>query len=106
MFPQEKVFVDNRPEAYSVEFFEKYRQAQTDDIVWQKLEKECHFQTIFFYRHDLTPWAQAFLITRVKDPSWVPVYVDGWNIIFVKNNPKNKAIIRQFALPKEMFRIL
>lgn len=102
-FPGERVFVDNRPEAYSPQFFEKYIAAQEDDEVWQQLEQEYGFETIFFYRHDFTPWAQPFLIERIKDESWVSVYVDEYVLILVKDNERNQGIIEKFELPRETF---
>jgi len=102
----EKVFVDNRPEAYPSDFFQKtYIPMQEDNKKWQEEDQKYHFETIFFYRHDLTPWGQQFLVNRIGDGAWVPVYVDDWSIIFVKRTEKNKEIIKNFELPKGMFSI-
>lgn len=103
----EKVFVDNRPEAYSVNFLQNvYIPGQQDPAKWAALENQYHFNVIFFSYRDYTPWAQAFLIARVQDPAWAPVYVDSFNIIFLRrDNPANAAIIKQFELPKSMFGI-
>lgn len=104
LFPKEKVFVDNRPEAYPKEFFQNtYIPMQENDIVWQQELAREKFNAIFFYRLDYTPWAQKFLITRVSDPAWAPVYVDSWTIIFLRRNEENKKIIEKYELPKEMF---
>jgi len=104
LYPQERVFVDNRPEAYPKDFFEKiYVPMQENEENWGKMEKEYGFNTIFFYRHDLTPWAQNFLLNRVSDPTWAPVFVDDYSIIFVKRNELNQEVIKNFELPKEMF---
>jgi len=105
-FPEEKVFVDNRPEAYPVPFFEEtYVPMQEKLEVWsQKLEKY-NFNTIWFYRHDLTPWAQEFLIARVADPDWAPVYVDNYVIIFLRRTPRNYNLIEEYELPKNLFSV-
>jgi len=106
LYPQERVFVDNRPEAYPKDFFEKtYIPMQEDEKIWKKMEEKYHFNIIFFYRHDLTPWAQTFLINRIDDPSWSPIYVDNYSIIFAKRNEKNKKVIERFELPKGMFTV-
>jgi len=106
LYPKEKVFVDNRPEAYPPDFFtETYVPMQEDNGVWQKMEKKYHFETIFFYRLDLTPWSQTFLVNRIQDKTWAPVWVDGSTIIFVKRDEKNQEIIRRFELPQEMFSV-
>lgn len=104
LFPEEKVFVDNRPEAYRVPFFkEKYVPMQEDELIWQTMDQEYGFNVIYFYRLDMTPWAQPFLIQRISDPLWVPVFVDAYSIILLKRNSINQSIINQYALPKSMF---
>jgi hypothetical protein len=106
LFPEEKVFVDNRPEAYPQGFFEKtYIPMQENHDFWVQLEAKYQFNTIFYYIRDNTPAGQSFLIARVQDPEWVPVYVDQDAIIFVRKKPKNQNVIDRFALPPEMFRV-
>lgn len=105
-FPEERVFVDNRPESYSVEFFQKiYIPMQEDESVWQTMSEKYAFNAIYFYRHDATPWAQPFLIRRIRDPLWVPVYVDYATIILLKNTAQNADIIKQFQLPQHIFSV-
>jgi len=75
----ENVFVDNRPEAYPPEFFQnEYIPMQQNDTIWKVEEQKYNFNAIWFYRLDMTPWAQQFLITRVSDPEWVPIFVDDY----------------------------
>ena len=103
-FPKEKVFVDNRPEAYSVSFFkETYVPMQEKNEVWSRELEKYDFNTIWFYRLDYTPWSQEFLIARVQDPEWAPVYVDNYVIIFLKRNEKNSFLINKFELPRSLF---
>ena len=103
LYPKTTVFVDNRPEAYSVEFLNRYSLAQEKQEVWQVLDEEQNFNTIFFHRHDMTTWAQPFLLDRIKDPGWVPVFVDNYVLILVKDNTLNNAVIEEFALPESIF---
>ncbi len=104
LFPKEKIFVDNRPEAYPSQFFKDvYIPMQENEDEFLQQDKKYRFNTIFFYRHDLTPWAQKFLISKVKDPNWVPIYVDEYAIVFIKNAQKNQEIIEKYKLPQEMF---
>lgn len=106
LFPKEKVFVDNRPEGYPADFFTKvYVPMQENDDIWKQKLAEYNFNSIFFYRQDLTPWAQRFLIARIKDPDWAPVFVDNYNIIFVKRIDQNADLIKKYELPKEMFKM-
>ena len=100
LFPSERVFIDNRPEAYPVHFFEdEYMQPQESNQEWQALQAKYHFNLIVFYRHDLTPWAQKFLIARIDDPQWAPVFVDATTIIFLKKTPENAETIEKLQLP-------
>jgi hypothetical protein len=104
---QEKVFVDNRQEAFPPDFFQKiYIPMQEDASVWQQQQAEYGFNVIYFYRHDLTPWGQDFLIARVRDPQWAPVFVDDYVIIFARRGSVDQGIIDRFELPKSMFRVV
>jgi hypothetical protein len=106
LFSKTRVFVDNRPEAYSSEFLHnKYVSMQEDEEVWKNQSEEYNINSIFFYRRDFTPWAQPFLIERIKDKNWVPVYVDAYTIILVKNTQDNSELIAKYALPSEIFKI-
>jgi len=105
LFPKEKVFVDNRPEAYPSSFFtDVYIPMQENQDKWNhQIDKEYKFNVIFFQRNDLTPWAQQFLVSRIKDVNWAPVFVDNWTIIFLRRNKINNDLITKYELPNEMF---
>ena len=101
---KEKVFVDNRPEAYSVAFFDSiYKPMQQDDELWKQKSLEYGINIICFYRHDNTPWAQPFLIRRTQDPDWVPVFVDQACIILIRNTEKNQQWINKFGIDRRVF---
>ncbi|PCJ88084.1 MAG: hypothetical protein COA57_03760 [Flavobacteriales bacterium] len=105
LFSQYQVFVDNRPEAYSISFFKNiYEPMQEREEKWNEMDEKYGINCIYFFRHDNTPHAQPFLIRRIEDPKWAPVFVDDFAIIFLKRNEKNAVLIRQYELPKEMFR--
>lgn len=105
LYPKEKVFVDNRPEAYPAEFFSNiYIPAQQDDLEWKKLDEQYQFNIIYFYRHDLTPWAQSFLRHRINDrANWAPIYIDNFVILFLKRQTSNLLIINKWELPQDIF---
>lgn len=106
LYPKERVFVDNRPDAYPAEFFEnEVIPAQENDQKWKELDDKYNFQTIFFFRHDATPWGQNFLISRVQDADWQAVWVDAWTIILVKRSGVNAEIAKQYGIPNEVFRV-
>ncbi len=107
LYPDEPVFTDNRPEAYSVSFFEDiYIPLQQNESVWQEKDGLYNFNAIFFNYHDATPWGQQFLISRLKDPLWAAVWADQYAIIFLKRNELNQPIIEQYEIPQSYFRII
>ena len=106
LFPKEKLFIDNRPEAYSSVFLEtQYLAALQNETTWQEISQQYNINTIFFYRHDQIDGAQQFLYHRIIDEDWIPVFVDTYTIIFVKNTQINKEIIEKHRLPQELFSI-
>lgn len=106
LFPEERVFVDNRPEAYSVDFFQKqYIPMQEDTTEWLKEQDKYGFNVIFFSHHDATPWGQKFLVERVKDLNWVPVYFDDSIIIFLKRTSGNLETIKKYEIPSNYFNV-
>ncbi len=104
---QEKVFVDNRQEAFPPDFFQKtYIPMQEDPQVWKTLSEKYGFNIIYFYRQDITPWGQSFLISRVQDSQWAPVFVDDYTIIFARRGSLDQSVIDRFELPKSMFGVV
>lgn len=100
LFPQEKVFVDNRPEVYPDSFFsDVYKPMQQDPAYFEKVDSQFNFNAIFFYRHDITPWAQAFFTSIQDNENWTKVFEDDYAIIYLKNNEKNQDIIKKYQLP-------
>jgi hypothetical protein len=97
LFPGERVFVDNRPEAYSVSFLEDvYTAMQRDEELWKKMEQTFRFNVVYFSRRDRTPWAKPFLMRRIQDENWAPVYADRYALILVKRTEANRELIRRF----------
>ena len=106
LYPQERVFVDNRPEAYPTAFFANdYIAPQENSERWKELLAQHSFNLIVFFYHDMTNWGQDFLVARLDDPDWAPVYVDNYLLIFLRTTPENAALIDQFAVPRELFSV-
>ncbi len=106
LFPRVKAFVDNRPEAFPANFFtETYVPLHTDDAVWRKTDSMYHFNAILYSFDDKAPFALPFIVTRILDPEWAPVYTDKFSIVLLKRNEKNKELIKKFEIPKEKFSV-
>ena len=104
LFPNEHVFVDNRPEAYPASFFHDiYIPLQENNDFWKKQNEFYKFNAIFFSHKDATPWGQKFLIERVKDSDWASVFADNFAIIFVRRTNTNKELIKKYEISKDNF---
>lgn len=102
LYPQEKVFVDNRPEAYSVKFFsEVYKPMQEDKEKWAEFSEQYGINFIFFGHTDATPWGQAFLKNIVKDPVWRMIYLNENAVIFLKDTKINSPLVSRSAFSEE-----
>jgi len=96
----EKVFVDNRPEAYPDAFFsEVYKPMQESTDVFEKFDREYNFNAVFFYSHDITPWGMNFLKIIKENPNWTPVFGDDYAVIYLKKNETNHSIIEKYQIP-------
>jgi hypothetical protein len=101
---EKKVFVDNRPESYSVNFLQnEYVAGQDNEERWRAIKEKYKFESIIFNHHDMTPWAQKFLKNRILDDEWQAIYIDKNVIIFLKNNEQNKKMITKYLIKKEYF---
>ena len=92
LYPEERVFADNRPEAYPPGFLDgAVLGAQRDESIWQKLLAQHRFQSIFFAWRERTPWTVPFLRRRLADGMWAQIYGD-----------ENVIVLRRLkALPDE-----
>lgn len=99
--PEGRVFVDNRPEAYSVKFFADYRKMQEDEEFWKTKLAEYNFNAIAVTHTDGTPWADTFLGRIASDSEWRLAYLDQTGVAFLRNNEKNKSLIERYGYGKE-----
>ena len=105
LFPQEKVFVDNRPEAYSNEFFtDTYIPMQDDAAKWEKINNLYKFKVVYFSYTDGTPWAQKFLRQILSDKAWSLVYFNRSAVILLNNKLNDEATIKKLKIDEVSFR--
>ncbi len=99
LYPEQKVFVDGRPEAYSMEFFRNiYKPMQEDPEAWKYYSEKYGINYVFFAVTDITPWARAFLFYISRNREWPLVYEDGGTAVFLKRTPENAALIKKFEI--------
>jgi tetratricopeptide (TPR) repeat protein len=104
---REKVFVDNRPEAYSVSFFQDtYIPMQESALVWQNRLAEYKFNTIIFAHTDSTPWAKQFLTSIPSDNKWALVYFDRYYVVLVNKDEYSASFISDYEIKIADFRYM
>jgi hypothetical protein len=102
LYPAHRVFVDNRPEAYPVAFFtEVYFPIQRDESKWEQVSRLYGLNVIVFNHRDRSIHAEQFIIRRVLDPLWAPIYFDKNIIVLAKRFGPNQSVIARYELPKE-----
>ncbi len=106
LYPQEKVFVDGRPEAYPKDFFQTvYIPMQENPALFAKGDRQYHFNILFISHWDQTPWRNNFLRSLLDNKDYALIYLDDFVVIFVKRTPTNKAIVERFAVTETTFQI-
>ncbi len=107
LFGRERVFVDNRPEAYPSSFFtDVYVPMQETTAIWKAQLDKHRFNTLFFSHKDFTPWGQEFLIKRIQDPDWAPVFTDPFAIIFLRRVAPNQKLIDRYEISRDHFKVM
>ncbi len=100
LYPEFKVYTDNRPEAYPGSFFtNEYIRIQTDEAAWRQAEANYRFTTIIVSAMNRSTWTRNFLSRRLEDPTWKLVFSNAFTIIFVKDLPENADVIKRYTLP-------
>lgn len=81
--PEEKVFIDGRPEAYPADFIQNiYIPMQEEPELWEKYSKEYGINYVFWLYTDITPWSQKFVQSMLSNPDWPLVYRNDSVMIF------------------------
>lgn len=102
LYPRERVFVDNRPEAYPPGFFpDEYFPLLYDEDHWAGRSAKYGFNLIVFNHRDRSAVGEQFVVRRVLDPAWAPVFFDRDIIIFARRQGPNQMIIDKHELNKE-----
>lgn len=98
LYPQEKIFVDARPEAYPARFFDDYWQIMADEQFFNKQVEKYNINALVFNVDDDPVKIRPFLLRLLNNKEWVPVYADGLVTIFLRNKEENKSVIRNYKI--------
>lgn len=104
LFPQTKIFVDGRAEAYPKKFFQnEYLPALKNPKLFDKIDRKYKFNTIIVQHWDQTATKNNFLIYLLEKPDFSLVYLDDYSIILLKNTKENQKIIQKYRLKENNF---
>lgn len=99
LFPDERVYVDNRPEAFPGQFFtDRYIPLHTDPKIWEQEKSRYGFNVIWIAWNELTGWGKEFRLARLKDPEWAPVYADPVALIMVRRTKEHEELIKKYEI--------
>jgi len=102
LYPEYKVFVDGRPEAYPAEFFTQvYKPMQSYEKIWQEMSEKYDINYVFFAHTDMTEWADEFLGRLDKDKDWPMIFLNDAVVVFLKNTENNRSIIEEHQISEE-----
>ncbi len=103
LYPEQKVFVDGRPEAYPAQFLQSvYIPMQTDPMSWKHYADEVYkIDYVFFAHTDGTPWGRTFLKNIAADKTWTMIYLDPTVAVWVRTQNSNKTLMEQYGLTQE-----
>ncbi len=98
LYPNQKVFIDGRPEAYPASFIQDtYIKIQQDPTLFNKVTEKYHLNSIIFSHTDQTPWGEQFLKDISTNPNWTPVYLDSTMLILVRKSLNNSTLVQKYG---------
>ncbi len=90
-FPDQRVYVDSRPEAYPGTFLrDEYMLPLTDESAWHAIAVKYDFDYICFAR--MSRSEADFVIRRARDPEWALVS-GGSDVVLVRRKPQFAELI-------------
>ena len=102
LYPRERVYVDNRPEAYPATFFsEEYFPLLVNEEKWRSHLVTDKFNIIVVNPSGHSAAAENFVIRRMLDPDWAAVFFDKEVLILARRFGVNQAVIAKYELPRE-----
>ena len=103
LYPGQRVLLTTGQESYPAAFFTDVDfPMQSDEAKWAAISRDYGFNAIVFNYRERSVRGEQFIIRRVLDPMWAPVYLDKDIIILAKERDgSNQPVIAKYELPKE-----
>lgn len=106
LYPKEKPFIDERPEAYPQKFMSVlYNEMQTKPEYFNSIAERFGFNTTIITYYNHLPTTFINIKNLLNNPSWKLIYLNDQIVIFVKNNAKNKYLIDKYGMDKNTLKI-
>ncbi len=94
--PEQKVYIDSRPEAYPAAFVrDDYTRALEDEDAWRRILAVYDFDYICFIR--MNQAEGQFVVRRIQDPEWAAVLA-GSDVVLVRRKPQFEDVIARHPL--------
>jgi hypothetical protein len=94
--PEERVFIDGRPEAYPADFITNvYTAMQADAGTWARESERYGLNAIIWNTRDASDESRTFLARIMEDSSWAPMFQGDRVLILLKRTPENARIIAE-----------
>jgi hypothetical protein len=104
-YPQ-RVFVENRPEAYPANFFQNfYLPMQNNPEIFDEIAREYRFNAVVISYWDNTPWGNTLLHYLVIHSQYKLVYLDSYTIILLADTPANHTVISQNLITEKRLQL-
>lgn len=103
-FPNIKVFIDGRTEAYGIKHFEKYRKIwmEGDTELFDKVSEEYNL-TGAFLNSVYAPVSKKLIKHLYDQSDWILIYFDFDATIFLRDVPRNQPWIKALAINFEQW---
>lgn len=96
-YPDRQVYIDGRNVDYGFDFMNATYEGALDKEGWKKLEDKYHFTyAIIDYTAIAKVGRAGYSVHLDKNPEWKRVYLDDWTVIYVKDMPENKELIKKY----------
>jgi hypothetical protein len=94
--PDQKVYIDSRPEAYPGSFVrDDYMRALEDEDAWRRIVAAYDFDYIVFVQ--MNQAEGQFVVRRIQDPDWAAVLA-GSDVVLVRRKPQFEDVIAKHKL--------
>ncbi len=101
--PEWKVYVDPRLEVYGEEFLVNHARILGDWLEFSREDQKYDFDAVVVGSFQLL---SNLIVNLYHDPQWSLVYLDGTNVVFLKDQPRLRSVIEKYRIDfsKEFYR--